>query len=100
MSDIVIYDKATGAVKSHLFSVNTPDYQGRDDVLINPDVTIFQTVPLFYTKVSGGVIVEMTAAEKADVDAAAAAVEKDLTPKEIKDELKNIKKRLDDLENI
>jgi len=52
-----------------LYSVNTPDYDPADWI-INPDLSILDTVPLKYCKVSGDLIVEMTAAEKAAVDAA------------------------------
>jgi len=37
MSNVLIYDKETGIVKSYLKSVHTPDYADRDDVIINPE---------------------------------------------------------------
>lgn len=52
-----------------LYSVNTPDYPV-SEWIINPDLTILETVPLKYIKVVGDLLVEMTAAEKAVVDAA------------------------------
>jgi hypothetical protein len=52
-----------------LYSVNTPDYPP-ELWIINPDLTILETVPIKYCKVSGDLIVEMTPAEKAVVDAA------------------------------
>lgn len=58
-----------------LYSVNTPDYDPADWI-INPDLTILDTVPLKYCKVSGDLIVEMTPAEKAVVDAAELAAAK------------------------
>jgi hypothetical protein len=58
-----------------LYSVNTPDYDPAYWI-INPDLTILETVPLKYCKVSGDLIVEMTAAEKAAVDAAELAAAK------------------------
>lgn len=52
-----------------LYSVNTPDYDPAQWI-INPDLTILQTVPLKYIKIVGDLLVEMTPAEKAVVDAA------------------------------
>lgn len=58
-----------------LYSVNTPDYDP-ELWIINPDLTILETVPLKYCKVSGDLVVEMTPAEKAAVDAAELAAAK------------------------
>jgi hypothetical protein len=58
-----------------LYSVNTPDYP-ESDWIINPDLTILETVPIKYLKVSGDLVIEMTTAEKAVVDAAELAAYK------------------------
>jgi len=58
-----------------LYSVNTPDYPV-EQWIINPDLTILETVPIKYCKVSGDLIVEMSPAEKAVVDAAELVAEK------------------------
>lgn len=60
-----------------LYSVNTPDYDPAEWI-INPDLTILETVPLKYCKVSGEFIVEMSTLEKAAVDAAELAAVKSL----------------------
>jgi hypothetical protein len=51
------------------YSVHTPDYPPEIWV-INPDLTILQTVPMKYLKLVGDILTEMTASEKAVVDAA------------------------------
>lgn len=61
-----------------LYSVNTPDYDPAEWI-INPDLTILETVPIKYCKVSGDLIVEMTTEEKAVVDAAELAAYKTQT---------------------
>jgi hypothetical protein len=70
MSTIVIYDVVSKAVKQLLISVNTPDYDKRTDVLVNPDLTLLKSVAAEYVKVSGTSLVEMSTAEKTAVDAA------------------------------
>lgn len=52
-----------------LYSVNTPDYP-EEIWIINPDLTILETVPIHYIKIVGDLLVEMTTEEKAVVDAA------------------------------
>lgn len=58
-------------------SANTPDYEGRADVLINPDLSAVQSVARKYWKCSGGAVVEMSAAEKSSLDAAEATARRD-----------------------
>lgn len=41
MARIIIYDTQTGHVLKYLKSANTPDFEGRADVLINPDLSGF-----------------------------------------------------------
>jgi hypothetical protein len=53
--------------KQLLRSVNTPDYPAAE-WLINPDLTLLETVPLQYLKVTGDTLAEMTAEEKLAVD--------------------------------
>jgi hypothetical protein len=71
LADVVIYDEATFKVLQYLKSVHTPSYEGRNDVLFNPDMP--SGVPLKHLKVSGGLVVEMTQQEKDDLAAAEAA---------------------------
>jgi len=71
MADVIQYDPldsdVPGRVTKHFRSVHTPDYQSLSDTLINPDLTSL-SVPLKHWKESGGVVVEMTTAEKETVD--------------------------------
>lgn len=61
-----------------LYSVNTPDYPV-SEWIINPDLTALASVPQKYWKVSGDLVIEMTPAEKAVVDAAELAAYKTKT---------------------
>jgi hypothetical protein len=93
MSNIIIYDQATGAVKQYLESVNTPDYQGKPGVLVNPDITVLKTVPMEYVKVAHDALEEMTVAEKAAVDAA-----KPVPEPTVEDRLRDLEQRVTNLE--
>ena len=68
MANIVIYDPAdpsvTNRVTSYLTSVNTPNYNGVTDKLVNPDLSGLGGVPWMNWKVSGATVVEMSTAEK------------------------------------
>lgn len=71
---VVIYDTGTMRVKEFKQRANTPQYQGRPDVVIftvpaDQIPLVVAGVPLKYWKVSGGQVVEMTAEEKAVIDA-------------------------------
>jgi len=66
MARIVIYDEANNRVLEDIKSANTPDYDGRTDVLINP--TVPQGIPIKYLKVSGSSLKEMNPSEKNQVD--------------------------------
>ena len=66
MAHIAIYDKVTKRVLEYLRSVHTPDYQDRDNVLINPGLPGCE---MKYWKVEKGAIEEMSQAEKDKVDA-------------------------------
>jgi hypothetical protein len=94
MSNVLIYDKVTGSAISYLKYVNTPDYIGRSDVLINPDVSLFGSVEMKYCKIADGKIVEVSAAEKAGLDAAAPIEEKYMTFPEIKAAFDDLKARV------
>lgn len=48
----------------YLQSVNTPDYEGDPDVIVEPDISSVSSVPLKYWKRVGDAIVEMSQAEK------------------------------------
>ena len=67
-SNVLIYDEATGELKSYLRSVNTPDFSSRSDCLINPDVSIYKTVDRKYLRVQKGIIVEIPQAEQDAID--------------------------------
>src|SRR3990167_5053996 len=54
----------------YLVSVNTPDYSSDPDVIVNPDITVVQNVPLRYWKRAGDLVQEMSASEKGVVDQA------------------------------
>jgi len=73
MSDVVIYDPddavVAGRVTGYLKSVNTPDYSGNPNTLVNPDLSSLSAVAQIYWKESSETIVEMTAGEKTDIDA-------------------------------
>lgn len=74
-ANVIIFDPGDpdvpNAVKAYRRSVNTPDFRGRSDVLVNPDVSAIKVsnTPLRHWKVSGESIVEMTQAEKDLIDA-------------------------------
>ena len=81
MAVIVVYDEGASpeAVLEVHPSANTPDYSGRTDVVVNPDLSGVAAVLRKYWKHVTGSIVEMTQGEKNAVDAAevAAADESD-----------------------
>ncbi|MGB7569589.1 MAG: hypothetical protein WBM07_17125 [Chitinivibrionales bacterium] len=68
MSNVLIFDLSNGNVLELLKSVNTPDYDSRSDVIINPDMSNFIDIPLEYIKVENGLLREMTDQEKADYE--------------------------------
>lgn len=73
MSDIVQYDPAdpivAGRVTLYRKSVNTPDWSGQPNTLVNPDLSELVAVPMAYWKESSGAVVEMSGAEKTAIDA-------------------------------
>ena len=73
MSNIVLYDPdnvtVARCVTQYLKSVNTPDYDGVTDKLVNPDLSALSAVAQKYWKESTGSVVEMTQAEKDAIDA-------------------------------
>jgi len=73
MADVIIYDEVTNRVLQYLKSVNTPDYDSRPDVVVNPDLSALEVIPRKYWKHDAGLIVEMTQTEKDDLDAELAA---------------------------
>jgi hypothetical protein len=64
----------TGQTPVYLESVHTPDYASDPDAVINPDLSAIASIPRKYWKRSGNNVVEMTAQEKSQVDAAEQAV--------------------------
>jgi hypothetical protein len=71
MARVVIFDQQTGRVKKYLPSADTPQYEGRSDVLINPDMAAVEGVAQMWWIVdpprTDGVLREMTDAEKAPI---------------------------------
>lgn len=65
MSNIILYDE-NNIVLQYLKSVNTPDYSG--NVLVNPDISSIENIPIKYWKVYDGQVIEMTEEEKNNVD--------------------------------
>jgi len=66
-------------------SVNTPDYNSAYWI-INPDLTLVENVPQKYWKAAGDAVVEMTAQEKASVDAALLTARRDQIESKTTDE--------------
>ena len=97
MSNVLIYDKTTGNALQYLICVNTPDYKTRDDAIINPDLSAVKNVPVEYLKVQAGAVAEMTATEKAAVDAAKPAPVPDPV-EQLRADVEDLKKRVAALE--
>lgn len=75
MSNVAIFK--SGKTPQYLKSVNTPDYEGKPGVLVNPDVSALQSVELKHWKRNGSVIEEMNASEKQAVADAELQARKD-----------------------
>lgn len=75
MANIAIF--RTNQTPEYLKSVNTPDYEGDGDVLINPDISALVGIPVKYWKRVNGVVEEMSGAEKQAVDDAELTKKKD-----------------------
>lgn len=73
MSLVVEYDPSNPIVANKMCdcrrSINTPDYSGNPNTLVNPDLSAVSGVEWRYWKESTGSIIEMTAGEKTDIDA-------------------------------
>ena len=78
MALIVIFDENSAPQKGLeiIPSVNTPDYEKRTDVLINPDLEAVKGISPKYLKHDKGKIVQMTEAEKTAQDTADLNTEK------------------------
>lgn len=74
MANIAVFNTNTNVVLQYLESVSLPDYAGRSDVLISPNLSQVAGLPIRYWKHSVGALVSMTTQEKAAVDAAIAAL--------------------------
>jgi len=72
MSNIAIFKQ--GQQPRYLKSVHTPDYDQDPDVVVNPDVSALDAVPLKYWKRSGDTVSEMSAVEKQAIDDAEKAI--------------------------
>jgi hypothetical protein len=72
MADVVIFDPndtvVANRVTDYLLSVNTPDYEGNPNTLINPDLSSVVGVEQNYWKVDTDAVVEMSTGEKASMD--------------------------------
>lgn len=62
MANVALF--IAGQSPQYLESVNTPDYEGNPDAIINPNIINVILVPPKYWKRSGNTITEMSAAEK------------------------------------
>jgi len=71
MSNIAIFNPGAvvaNQVVEYKISVNTPDYENDPLVVINPDLSLLESVPMKYWVVNDGVVVEMTPEQKTAVD--------------------------------
>lgn len=82
-ANVAEFDENNNKVKDYKKSVDTNEYQGRNDVVINPDMP--ENVPNKYLKHSDGHIVEMNQSEKAAVDAEYTEAEENLEIQRIND---------------
>lgn len=60
MANILIFRELDGRTLAYRESQHTPDYEGRTDVLVNPEIG---GINLRFSKVVGGVLVNMSQAE-------------------------------------
>lgn len=67
MSRVILFK---GGLPEIIDSAHTPDYMGRPDAVINPDLSGVETVPMKYWKKSGNRVVIMTSTERDAVDTA------------------------------
>ncbi len=54
----------SGQTPEYLTSINTPDYEGDPDVIVNPDISAVQNIDRKFWKRVGNSIVEMSVSEK------------------------------------
>ena len=73
MGAVLIYNPADGRVLQYRKSVHTPDFEGRADVLINPDLSAVYDLDIKYWKVLLPNVVAMTEGEREEIDLADAA---------------------------
>lgn len=66
MSNVLIFKN--NEPPQYLESVNTPDYEGKPDVLINPNISLLKGVERKYWKRVGDSVEEMSIQEKKNVD--------------------------------
>lgn len=74
MASVAIFK--AGQQPQYLLSVNTPDYSSDPDVIVSPDLSSVQNVPLKYWKRVGNTISEMSQAEKDTITAAELVIRK------------------------
>lgn len=75
MARVIIYNTQTGNVIEYKKSADTPQYEGRPDVLINPDMSPVEGIDRKYWMVDGDppALRAMTKAEQEAINAGAAA---------------------------
>ena len=61
MANILIFDPTTKRVQRYIKSAHTPDFTGRADVLVNPNIT---NIDLRNSKVENGEVRNLTDTEK------------------------------------
>ena len=76
MANVAVF--RSNQTPQYLTSVNTPDYSGDPDVIINPDISGIINVPQKYWKRDGILVKEMTLAEKNTVEVAELLVRKSM----------------------
>jgi hypothetical protein len=67
MANVIIFEDG---VAQYLESVNTPDYEGNPNAIVEPDLSLVEGVPMKFWKQDGDEVLEMTQAEKDAVLAA------------------------------
>ncbi len=63
--NVVIFNKTTGRVTSYISSAHTVDYEGRDDVILNPVLPM--NVPMEFWRVDGGILHEASPLQKNEI---------------------------------
>lgn len=99
MSRVVIFK---GKIPEIIESAHTPDYAGRRDAVVNPDLSEVDNIPMKYWKKQGNAVVAMTFSERDIVDTMERASLAPRAEKAVKVDtaLKTIGITLDDLRSV